>query len=267
MSAPPALEGVTHRDVRANGLRFHVAEAGDGPPMVLLHGWPQHWWMWRKLVPGLAQRYRLVMPDLRGLGWSDSPSKGPWDKETLADDVLALLDALDLDRVRLVGHDWGAWVAHLLSLRSGDRLERVLALSVPPPYDDSRDPRGLAAMSYMPVIASGGFGAERVTRLVLGPGGPGLDADETETYMERIRRPEGRRASVGYYRTMITKEMPAILRGRYAGVRPQVPVRAVGGTRDPVCRYAKRLEKIPGGHFLPEEKPDVVLGLIDDFFG
>ena len=169
--------------------------------------------------------------------------------------------------MRLVGHDWGAWVAHLLSLRAGDRLERVLALSVPPPFDDSRDPRGLASMLYMPVIASGGPGAERVARLVLGPGGPGLDAGETETYMERIRRPEGRRASVGYYRTMVTKEVPAILRGRYAGVKPQVPVRAVGGTRDPVCRYAKRLEKIPGGHFLPEEQPDVVLGIIDDFFG
>ena len=267
MSEPPVVDGVSHRFVDARGLRFHVAEAGDGPPMVLLHGWPQHWWMWRELIPALAGRYRLVIPDLRGLGWSDSPEGGPWDKETLADDVLGVLDALDLDRVRLVGHDWGAWIAHLLSLRAGDRLERVLALSVPPPWDTSRDPRRLASMSYIPVIASGGAGAVNVARAVLGPGGPGLDDEAKETYMERIRRPEGRRASVGYYRTMLTGEMPAIARGRYRGQRPQVPIRAVGGKGDPVCRFSKKLEKIPGGHFLPEERPDAVLAIIDDFFG
>ena len=267
MTGPPEVEGVTHRDVRANGLRFHVAEAGDGPPMVLLHGWPQHWWMWRELIPTLAERYRLVMPDLRGLGWSDSPEGGPWDKETLADDVLALLDALDLDRVRLVGHDWGAWVSLLLSLRTGDRFERILSLSVPPPWDTSRDVRRLGASTYMPVIASGGFGAEKVARAVLRVGHPSLESEDAETYMERIRRPEGRRASVGYYRTMVTKELPAILRGRYRGQRPQAPIRVVGGRSDPVCRYANKLEKIRGGHFLPEERPDVVLGIIDDFFG
>lgn len=267
MTAPPQLDGVSHRDVRANGLRFHVAEAGAGPPMVLLHGWPQHWWMWREVVPSLAQRHRLIMPDLRGLGWSDSPEGGPWDKETLADDVLAILDALELDRVRLVGHDWGAWVSLLLSLRTGDRFERILALSVPPPWDTSRDPRRLAASSYMPVIASGGFGAEKVARAVLGPAGPGLDADAMEIYMERIRRPEGRRASVGYYRTMLMREMPALMRGRYRGRPPQAPVRVVGGTRDPVCRYSNKLEKIPGGHFLPEERPEAVLGIIQDFSG
>ena len=267
MTRAPELEGVSHRDVRANGLRFHVAEAGDGPPMVLLHGWPQHWWMWRGLVPSLAARYRLVMPDLRGLGWSDSPEGGPWDKETLADDVLALLDALELDRVRLVGHDWGAWVSSLLSLRAGDRLERVLALSVPPPWDTSRDPRRLAAMTYMPVIASGGLGAENVARAVLRVGHPSLGGEDAERYMERIRRPEGRRASVGYYRTMLTQEARAIARGRYRGQRPQVPIRSVGGESDPVCRYSKKLEKIPGGHFLPEERPEAVLGIIDDFFG
>ena len=267
MTAPPDVEGVTHRDVRANGLRFHVAEAGDGPTMVLLHGWPQHWWMWRDLVPVLADRYRLVMPDLRGLGWSDSPDGGPWDKETLADDVLALFDELDLDGVRLVGHDWGAWVTMLLSLRAGARLERALALSVPPPWDTSRDPRRMAAMSYMPVIASGGIGAQTIAKLVLGAGHPKLADADREVFMERIRRPEGRRASVGYYRTMITSEAPAILRGRYSGRRPQVPLRVVGGDRDPVCRYSKGLDTVRGGHFLPEERTETVLEQIEDFFG
>ena len=80
----PRLDGVAHRTVMARGLRFHVAEAGAGDPLVLVHGWPQHWWMWRHVVPLLAPHARLVMIDLRGFGWSDAPPGG-YDKQTLAD--------------------------------------------------------------------------------------------------------------------------------------------------------------------------------------
>ena len=83
----PVLEGVTHRYVDVGGLRVHVAEAGQGEPLVLLHGWPQHWWCWRQVVPLLQDRYRLVMPDLRGHGWTDAPPDG-YDKEQLATDLL-----------------------------------------------------------------------------------------------------------------------------------------------------------------------------------
>ena len=74
---------------------MHVAEAGSGPPLLLVHGWPQHWFCWRRVVPLLADRYRLIMPDLRGHGWSDAP-RG-YDKEQLATDLLGLLDTLELD--------------------------------------------------------------------------------------------------------------------------------------------------------------------------
>src|SRR3712207_1051413 len=101
--------GVEHHYVSARGLDFHVAEAGDGLPLVMLHGWPQHWWMWRYVMPRLADRFRLIAPDLRGFGWSDAP-EGPYDKQTLADDVLAVLDELGVGRFRVMGHDWGAYV-------------------------------------------------------------------------------------------------------------------------------------------------------------
>ena len=94
--ALPALAGVTHRTVDVDGLAVHVAEAGDGPPLVLLHGWPQHWWCWRHVVPLLAPSYRLVMPDLRGHGWTAAPAGG-YDKEQLATDLLALLDQLGIE--------------------------------------------------------------------------------------------------------------------------------------------------------------------------
>jgi pimeloyl-ACP methyl ester carboxylesterase len=103
----PSLPGVSHRFVNvavAEGrLTLHVAEAGVGEPVLMLHGWPGHWYSWRQLVPHLSESYRLLMPDLRGFGWSDAPGSG-YDPRTFAADTLALLDALELDRVRLVGH-------------------------------------------------------------------------------------------------------------------------------------------------------------------
>src|SRR5438874_9526572 len=103
---------------------MHVAEAGppDGQPIVLLHGWPQHWYEWRGLVAELSRHYRMVMPDLRGLGWTDAPADG-YEKENLARDIVKLLDALELEHVKLVGHDWGGYVGFLLGLLEPTRVE------------------------------------------------------------------------------------------------------------------------------------------------
>jgi pimeloyl-ACP methyl ester carboxylesterase len=261
VTEPPDLPGVTHRFVDANGLRFHVAEAGEGPPLVLLHGWPQHWWMWRHAIPDLSRRYRVIAPDLRGLGWTDSPEHGPWDKETLADDVLALLDALGLDRVRLIGHDWGGWTSLLLAMRAPERLERVLAFSIPPPWGHSFDPRPLLGIGHIPFVSLSRRTVPGITRFLLDAGSGGrLTEDEIEVYLERLRRPEGRRASVGYYRSMLFGELPAIVAGRYRGRTPHVPVRIVGGAQDVVVRWSPGVELVDGvRHFLPEERPELVL--------
>jgi pimeloyl-ACP methyl ester carboxylesterase len=85
------MDGVTHRYVDVLEVRMHVAEAGEGPPVVLLHGWPQHWWTWRRVIPALATERRLICPDLRGFGWSEAPP-GRYELAEFADDVLALLD-------------------------------------------------------------------------------------------------------------------------------------------------------------------------------
>src|SRR4051794_16258822 len=87
-SGPPHVDGVTHRWVKARGLDFHVAEAGEGEDVVLcLHGWPQHWYEWRHLMPALAGAgHRVLAMDLRGFGWSDAPREG-YEKENMADDV------------------------------------------------------------------------------------------------------------------------------------------------------------------------------------
>src|SRR3954447_3633435 len=112
VTALPAVPGVTHRQIEVGTLSVHVAEAGVGEPLVLLHGWPQHWYCWRRVVPLLADEYHLIMPDLRGHGWTDAPSGG-YDKAQLATDLFGLLDALGLQQVSLVGHDWGGWTGFL----------------------------------------------------------------------------------------------------------------------------------------------------------
>src|SRR5205823_11418725 len=108
----PPVSGVKHRTVNANGVDLHVAEAGDGPPLLLVHGWPQHWWIWRHLIPPLAERYRVLAPDLRGHGWSDAPPHD-YAKTTFAADLLALLDAEGIERTRIIAHDWGAYAAFI----------------------------------------------------------------------------------------------------------------------------------------------------------
>ena len=138
MTGIPQVEGVNHRTVRARGLDFHVAEAGSGEDVVLcLHGWPQHWYEWRHLMPALADRHRVLAMDLRGFGWSDAPPDG-YEKENLADDVLAVLDQLGVERVKLVGHDWGGWIGFLLCLKAPRALRAIPGAQHPPPVAERR---------------------------------------------------------------------------------------------------------------------------------
>ena len=108
----PDVPGVrhAHHDL-PTGVRVHVAEAGpaDGPPVLCLHGWPQHWLIWRGVIGELQDSHRLICPDLRGHGWSGWPQDGDFRKARLADDALALLDALGIERADVIGHDWGGW--------------------------------------------------------------------------------------------------------------------------------------------------------------
>jgi pimeloyl-ACP methyl ester carboxylesterase len=267
----PDLEGVTHRTVEARGLSFHVAEAGSGEALVLLHGWPQHWWAWRKVVPLLAPHARLVMPDLRGFGWSDAPPDG-YDKHTMAADVLALLDALGLERVRIVGHDWGGWIAFLACMAAPERFERALALGISPPFGrpSPRMALDLWRFAYMLAIGAPGLGerlvgSERFIRTMLTARAGAFSDDDLRAFAAVLAEPARARASVRLYRTFVLREAVRGARGRL-----HVPARLVVGARDPVIRpsllagrerYADDLtiEVVPDcGHWIPAERPDLV---------
>jgi pimeloyl-ACP methyl ester carboxylesterase len=133
----PRLPGVTHRFVLVRGVRVHVAEAGGGDPVVLLHGFPQHWYAWRHVIPLLAGQYRLICPDWRGFGWSETPPRG-YDTASRAADILALMDVLGLRRVRLIAHDWGAHAAFLTALEAPERVSHLLAVNARHPWPRQR---------------------------------------------------------------------------------------------------------------------------------
>jgi pimeloyl-ACP methyl ester carboxylesterase len=132
-SSPGAREAVTHRRLQANGIGMHLAEAGSGPLVVLLHGFPELWYSWRHQLPVLAAAgYHAVAPDLRGYGGSDaSAADEGYAPSNLAADVVGLLDALGAEQAVLVGHDWGANVAWACAELFPERVAGLVALSVP----------------------------------------------------------------------------------------------------------------------------------------
>jgi pimeloyl-ACP methyl ester carboxylesterase len=283
----PPVEGVEHRYVDVGSLTMHVAEAGspEADPILLLHGWPQHWYLWRRQLPVLARHYRAIAPDLRGFGWSDAPPDG-YDKENMATDVLNLLDTVGIERVRLVGHDWGGWIGFLLCLRAPERVRRFVALDIPTPFAN-RDPRTFAAIWrfwYMAVLASpfaekvvqGDF-VERALRRSTKPGA--LSDEELREFVEPLREPDRARATVQLYRTFLTREFARIGAGAYNKKRLTVPTKLLFGENDPVVpkrmvtgdfsRFADHLEVelVPDtGHFIVDEQPDLVTRRVLDFF-
>ncbi len=124
---------ITHRNVQANGVNIHLAEAGEGPLVLLCHGWPESWYSWRHQLEALAEAgYRAVAPDMRGYGETDRPEAiEAYTIFHLVGDMVGLLDALGADRAAIVGHDWGAPVAWHAALLRPDRFRAVAALSVP----------------------------------------------------------------------------------------------------------------------------------------
>jgi pimeloyl-ACP methyl ester carboxylesterase len=279
----PAVDGVKHRFVDVGGTRLHVAEAGDGPPLLLLHGWPQHWWCWRYLLGPLAQTYRVLAPDLRGWGWSDAPS-GSYDKLSFAHDVIGLLDAEGLDSVSVVGHDWGGFTAFLLGIEHPDRLERIVNLDIAPPWMPPPRPRHALMPSvgtYAVAVATPGIGPLLMTasgafiEAVIRGGSTARrwSTEELDCYASVLRQPARARASSACYRTFLTRELLALASGRYGADDLGVDTLLVLGQNSPMHRVLRpqstsrmTVEVIEGaGHFLPEEAPEAVLRHITRF--
>ena len=148
----------THRDVSANGIRFHIVEAGTGPLVILLHGFGQYWRAWRYQLPGLAQAgFRVVAPDLRGYGDTDKTQRG-YDAFTLADDVAGLVRGLGERDAVLVGHGYGGVTAFNTAVMKPAQVRGVVAIAAPHPIRMARIRRPVQSDRYGRLLTWAGGG-------------------------------------------------------------------------------------------------------------
>lgn len=283
----PELDGVTHRRVDTGEVTLHVAELGqaEAPPLLLVHGWPQSWWCWHRVAPLLAGDYRLLMPDLRGHGWSEAPPAG-YEKERLARDLIGLLDALELESVGYVGHDWGAFCGFLACFAAPERITAFLGLGIPHPWPSRHDrlnPWRLAGLGYQIPLATVGHALtrRRLTTRVLKAASVRDTFDERDiaVYESTMGSERGARTTVAMYRTFLLRELLPLARGRYADARLEVPARLIVGNDDLIVRGADLLgyeanaprfevERRDGvRHFIPEERPELVAERARELFG
>jgi pimeloyl-ACP methyl ester carboxylesterase len=272
-SDPPVIAGARRSFVEARGVRFHVTESGpeDGRPVIALHGWPQHHWAYRDLLADPPPGLRIIAPDLPGYGWSGPPPH-KWAKDDVASDVLALMDAMGLDRVLLVGHDWGAFVGYRMVLRAPERFDGFLALNMAHPWITARNvlPR-LWRFGYQIPLATFGVWVQQrtkfVEKLIFGIGS-NVDPETARVFADRFRDPVCARASRDTYRTFVTREIPQSARNPETR-RATVPIRALFGLGDAAVHPSwvaaetanaddYTLETVDTSHFIIDERPDLV---------
>lgn len=277
----------TSHTVETSELTLHAVSGGDGPPLLLLPGWPQFWYSWRLIMPALAERFTVVAPDLRGMGASDKPATG-YDAAALADDMAALMTALGHDRFAVVGYDLGMLVGYALAASHRERVtglvgaESILpGLSPSPPL--LSDP---ATNEFLWHFAFNRL-ADINERMVAGreeiyfgynftsktatPGA--IPQQAIDVYVDQLRDPAALHASFEYYRTLDTSA-EQILRWRDEGPL-SIPVLAIGGQHSTGTMPEETMRLvatnviglvIPGaGHFLPEEAPEGLGKAVLDF--
>jgi pimeloyl-ACP methyl ester carboxylesterase len=278
----------THRDVHANGTRFHVVEAGAGPLILLLHGFPQLWWAWRAQIPALADAgYRVVAADLRGYGGSDKPPRG-YDAPTLAADVAGLVRALGERDAVIVGHDWGGHLGFVVAALHPDVVRRLVVLSIAHPLRMRNSVLGsrrqAAASRYVFSFQAPWLSERRllkddaalVAELFRTWAGPSWrDPDAVARYRTAISAPGVAHSALEYYRWAVrSTAKPEGARLSRALREPiAVPVLQLHGALDSCVlpdtargsgQYVagpyvwRQLDGV--GHFLPEEAPDIVTG-------
>jgi pimeloyl-ACP methyl ester carboxylesterase len=279
-----------HLDVHANGSRFHVARIGQGRPLLLLHGWPEFWLTWESVMQRLADRFQLIAPDLRGFGDSDKPD-GPCGPDRHAQDMLALLDTLKLDRVGIVGHDVGGAVMQPLARQAPERSAGLFFFGFVYPGIGARmgTPDRLNEIWYqsfnqMP-MAPDIVGATRDTcRAYIGHflrhWAYRKDAfdDVIETFVDNFLKPGNLVGGFAHYRAAHAGRM-AMLRGDAPALPPiTVPTCVRWAEHDPIFPYAWTdrlgdtfsnldLAPLPGvGHFAHREAPDRAAAEVATFF-
>ena len=279
-----------HQECHACGIRIHYVRHGEGTPLVLLHGWPEFWYVWHKIIPSLAERFDVIVPDLRGFGDSDKPA-GPLAVEDLVDDLEAFVDDLGLDRFGLVTHDVGAWIGRRLARRIADRMIGLFLFDCPYPGIGSRAaaPGNLKEIWYQSFHredwAADLIGSSReACRIYFGNflahwahDAHAFD-DDLEIWVDNFMKPGNLQGGFNWYSAIHEERLQSAL--GIAAKKPlvTVPTRIVWGASDPVIKaeWSDRLDEyfsdfdltiMDGvGHFPHYEDPEMANREIITFF-
>ena len=277
----PVVSGFEHLVVRTPGLLTHLAAIGDGEPVVLLHGFPQHWWQWRAVAPAIAAAgYRVLCPDLRGAGWTVAETAGV-DRESRLRDLLSLLDVLDIDRAHVLSHDLGSLTAMQLTYDHPERVRTAVQLSVPPAFMTFH-PKVIPGFKHLPAFIwhrpgaslDGVFSPDYLARP--------LPRATVEAHLAPMRRPEIDDAVRRLTRGIVLPEGLRMSRGLYRRRRLTVPTLFVFGRRDHywneqtmalVCRHPDRYAEHAefayvddAAHFITDDAPGAVADLALHWF-
>jgi pimeloyl-ACP methyl ester carboxylesterase len=266
-------------EITANGLRFYVVDEGTGTPVVLLHGFPDTSYLWRRLIPDLvAAGYRAIAPDLRGRGRSDRPTHvEDYRLTTVVADVAAILDALGVERAHVIGHDWGAATAWLFASLKPERVDRLVAVSVGHPSTRGRPSleelqKGWYRLLFLfPGIESTLQQDDWYLLRTLIQG-----SSDLQRYLEDLSQPGALTAALNWYRANMA---PDRLNAPPAQLPPiQAPTMGVFSTgdlyltEDAMVRSAAfvrgpwRYERIEdASHWIPSDAPEQFNSLVLDF--
>lgn len=278
----PIVEGleISHRYIDIGNLKIHIAEAGEGEPLVMLHGWPQNWYMWRAQMKYFSSQYHVIAPDIRGFGWTEAPEKG-YLKDDLAEDLRKLIFALGYNRVKMMSHDWGGWIAFIVSAKYPGLVSKHFATNICPiwPKLSWKMIPATIQLGYMFRIAMPYFGPRMLTknRNFLdyiftrdNPNSKGWIDAEKSIYHERIKQPDRAYASSKLYRDFLFKEYIPLGLGKYKRYYLKTPTRILFGEKDFAIalswlrgyeNYADdiKIELVSDcGHFIISEKPGLV---------
>jgi pimeloyl-ACP methyl ester carboxylesterase len=283
-----------HHTATANGIRIHFVRCGNGPPLLLLHGWPEFWMTWRRCLPLLADAFTLIVPDLRGFGDTEKPASGPSDQATadiLAMDILALADQFGLRRIGLVGHDVGAYAAQSAARRAPERIAGLFFFNCPYAGVGARwaAPEHLREIWYQSFHqldwAAALVGASReACRTYIGhflrhwSRDPHAFDDDLEAWVDNFMKPGNLQGGFNWYISAHQARLAAI-RGDSRPLPPiATPTRVLWGAHDPILKaeWRDRLGEYfsdievgvaeTAGHFVHYEAPEAAAAAIRAFF-
>jgi pimeloyl-ACP methyl ester carboxylesterase len=291
----PTLEGISfqidnmtfsHNTASVNGIQLHYVIGGQGDPVVLLHGWPETWYAWHRVMPALAKNYTVIAPDLRGLGDSSKPVTG-YDGKTLAEDIHQLVTQLGFKTISLVGHDIGTQVAYSYAAAHPTEVKRlaVMELTIPGFVPAGRMPLWWVIFHQTPDVPEALVQGKEMEYLSwhfhnLAYNPAAITQEAINEYVSRYSAPGGMHAGFEHYRAF---PQDAIQNQNYSKTKLTMPVLALGGgyiptfggnITMPTVIYGMNIlaQNVTGitvpnsGHYIPEEQPDVVVKQLNNFF-